>query len=147
MIIPYNNFKLGLPEYSYDDIVKPGHINPDLCRYELHRVWVLEANLKSGKRHVYSRRVKYLDEDSWSIAVNDRYDEKGGLWRCAISYLVLYWDVPALFKTTEVHHDLMSRRYNVVPMLNEAPKTYQFHLKVPKESHFGSGALRRTGVR
>ncbi|MBW2369043.1 MAG: DUF1329 domain-containing protein [Deltaproteobacteria bacterium] len=147
IIIPYNNFKLALPEYTYDDIVKPFHINPDLCRYELHRVWVLEANLKEGKRHVYSRRVKYLDEDSWAIAVNDRYDEKGTLWRCAISYLVLYWDVPTLFKTTEVHHDLMSRRYNVVPMLNEEPKTYEFHLKVPKDSHFNSSSLRRSGIR
>ena len=55
------------------DILSRSHINPDLARYELHRVWVVEGKLKSGERHIYSRRVFYLDEDSWQIAVAEIY--------------------------------------------------------------------------
>src|SRR5690554_7719465 len=51
--IPYNSYELSSPKYKYDDIVKPGHLNQDLTRYELHRVWVVEATLKEGQRHVY----------------------------------------------------------------------------------------------
>ena len=70
--IPYNNYRLGSPDLDYDDIVRPRHINQDLVRYELHRVWVLEATLRPDARHLYSRRTFYIDEDSWQIAVADR---------------------------------------------------------------------------
>ncbi len=36
--IPYNSYKLDSPSLKYADIIKAGHINQDLTRYELHRV-------------------------------------------------------------------------------------------------------------
>src|SRR5690606_31199989 len=39
MYIPYNAYKLDEQGLPYDDIIKPNHMNPDLLRYELHRVW------------------------------------------------------------------------------------------------------------
>ena len=45
-----------------------------LLRYELHCVWVVEARLKPDAKHIYSRRVFYLDEDSWQAATSDSYD-------------------------------------------------------------------------
>jgi hypothetical protein len=64
MYVPYNSYKLSDPKLRYADILKPGHINQDLARYELHRVWVVEASLKPGTSHIYSKRVFYIDEDS-----------------------------------------------------------------------------------
>ena len=55
MYIPYNSYKLSDPTLKYADILKPGHINQDLARYELHRVWVVEATLKPGTSHIYSQ--------------------------------------------------------------------------------------------
>ena len=49
-------------------------MNQDLLRYELHRVWVVEATLKRGQRHVYCKRVFYIDEDSWALAHGDIFD-------------------------------------------------------------------------
>src|SRR4029078_11680235 len=49
--VTYNSYRLSDPRVAYGDILKPGHINPDLARYELHRVWVVEATLKPRARH------------------------------------------------------------------------------------------------
>ncbi len=46
MYVPYNSYKISSPKSKYADIAKPGHINADLTRYELHRVWVVEAENK-----------------------------------------------------------------------------------------------------
>lgn len=64
MYIAYNNYKLDSPQLKYSDIVKAGHLNQDLTRYELHRVWHVTATLKSGARHIYSKRDFFIDEDT-----------------------------------------------------------------------------------
>ena len=74
MYVPYNSYKLHSNSLKYKDILTPLHINQGLTRYELHRVWVVEATLKAGTSHVYSRRTFYIDEDSWQILSADQYD-------------------------------------------------------------------------
>ena len=64
MYVPYSNYRL-IYDAKPADMTTPGHLNPDYVRWELHRVWVVEATLKPDKRHIYSKRVFYLDEDSW----------------------------------------------------------------------------------
>ncbi len=64
--VPYNSYRLQDPKLKNKDIITPLHINPDYLRYELHRVWVVEATLRPGERHIYKKRVFYIDEDSWS---------------------------------------------------------------------------------
>lgn len=81
MYIPYNNYKLQSPNLKYADIIKPGHINQDLTRYELHRVWHVQATLKAGERHIYAKRDMYFDEDTWVLSEVDHYDGRGQLWR------------------------------------------------------------------
>src|SRR3546814_12763517 len=85
MLIPYNSYKLYDPKLKYKQIVTKGHINQDLARYELHRVWVIEANVKPGFAHRYKKRVFYLDEDSWIVHAEDIYDERAQFWRTARS--------------------------------------------------------------
>ncbi|WP_162868462.1 DUF1329 domain-containing protein, partial [Pseudomonas viridiflava] len=87
MYIPYNNFKLQSPDVKYADILKAGHTNSDLARYELHRVWEVEATLKSGERNIYGKRKFYVDEDSWQIAASELYDGRGQLWRVGEAFL------------------------------------------------------------
>lgn len=74
-----NNYDAVLTTYT--DLLKPGHANPDLMRYELRRQWVVEGNLKSNARHIYTKRVLRLDEDSWQITGGELYDGRGELWR------------------------------------------------------------------
>jgi len=61
MYVPYNSYKAHSDQTKVDDLIKPHFINPDLLRYELHRVWVVEANLKPGQRHINPKRTFYLE--------------------------------------------------------------------------------------
>lgn len=117
--IPYNAYRLHSDRLTYRDILLRGHINPELVRYELHRVWVVEGTLKVGRRHIYSRRVFYLDEDSWQIAVADSYDKKGILWRVAEAHALNYYEVPVLWTTMQVYHDLKELRYLATGLDNQ----------------------------
>jgi len=99
LYVAYNSYKLHSDQLTYDDILKPHHINPDLTRFEKHRVWVVEANLKDEFRHVYVKRVFYIDEDSWQILVADSYDDRGGLYRVALAYGLNYYEVPSPWST------------------------------------------------
>jgi hypothetical protein len=92
--IPYNNNKANAA--APEDLYTPDFMNPDLVRWELHRVWVIEANLAPGKRHVVAKRQFYLDEDSWQIILMDGWDAQGDLWRMAYTLTELAPEVPAL---------------------------------------------------
>ena len=59
--MPYNAYQLHADSLKHSDIIQPGHLNPDHLRYELHRVWVTDAKLKDGVRHIYARRTFYLE--------------------------------------------------------------------------------------
>lgn len=143
MFVAYNNYDLHSDEVSYEDILKPNHINPDLTRWEKHRVWVVEANLKDGFRHIYQKRTFYIDEDSWQIQEADMYDKNGELYRVAFAYGINYYDVPTQWSTLDVYHDLNSRRYLAIGLDNET-KMYDFTIR-PRESEFTPNALRRKG--
>jgi len=145
MYIPYNDYKLHSDKVTYDEIVKPGHINMDLVRWELHRVWVIEANLKPDTRHIYKRRVFYIDEDSWQIAITDIYDNQDQLWRVGMAHLVNYYDVPTLWSTLDVFYDLKAGRYLALGLDNE-DEMYDFNAKLTKKD-FTPAALRRAGRR
>ncbi len=125
LYIPYNAYRLHSDSITVSDIIRPGHVNPELARYELHRVWVVEGTLKPGQRHIYSRRTFYVDEDSWQIAVAESYDKDGQLWRIAEAHAVNYYDVPVLWSTLEVYHDLKERRY-LATGLDNARNMYRF---------------------
>ncbi|MGJ8693892.1 MAG: DUF1329 domain-containing protein [Thalassotalea sp.] len=145
LLIPYNDYRLHSDKLSYDDILKPGHINPDLVRYEKHRVWVVEANLRSDTRHIYKKRVFFLDEDSWQIAVTDIYDNRDQLYRVGVAHGLNYYELPAQWATLEVFHDLQSRRYIAMGLDNEADM-YDFSVELD-DSSFTPSALRREGKR
>jgi hypothetical protein len=114
MYISYNNNKLIASleqEGGAEAFETPHHTNPDLARYELHRVWVVEATLKEGKRHVYGKRTMYLDEDSWALVATDIYDGRGELWRVGLSNMLNAYDVPLTTLRSYYHTDLQNGVY------------------------------------
>ncbi len=117
--IAYNSYRLSSPTLTYNDIVLAGHLNQAHVRYELHRVWKVEATLKPTTRHIYARRVNYFDEDSWNLAASDLYDARGGLWRTQEAHLIQYYDVPTCFNASDVVYDLIEGRYVVQNLKNE----------------------------
>ena len=144
LYIPYNSFKLASDQYKYDDIIKTGHMNPELLRYELHRVWKVEAKLKEGERHIYGRRTFYIDEDTWQIAVADHYDNRGEIWRLAEAYEVQYYYADTPLNAGQSIFDLISGRYLVLGLENESPHPTAFGITASKLD-FTPAALRRSG--
>jgi hypothetical protein len=145
MYIPYNNYKIHAGGLKYEDIVRPGHINQDLMRYELHRVWVVDAVRKPGMRHINSRRTFYLDEDSWQIVLTDHYDDAGAIWRSSEAATVSYYEVPLYWSTLEVHYDLKAGRY-IASGLDNNDKEVNFAFQTKPED-FSPQALRTRGTR
>ena len=146
MYIPYNSYKLDSPSLKYDDIIKAGHINQDLTRYELHRVWEVVATVKPGERHIYAKRHMYIDEDSWQVALVDHYDGRGQLWRVAEGHAQFYYhhQVPAY--TLEALYDIIAGRYLALGMKNEEKHSFEFGF-VGKAADYTPAALRNAGVR
>ena len=144
--IAYNSYRLDSPKLKYDEIIKAGHINQDLTRYELHRVWNVTATLKSGERHIYAKRDFYLDEDTWQAAVIDHYDGRGTLWRVAEAHAQYYYDKKVPWYSVETLYDLLSGRYLALGMKNEEKSAYEFDYPA-KESDYTPAALRQAGVR
>ncbi|MDH4395024.1 MAG: DUF1329 domain-containing protein [Limnobacter sp.] len=143
MYVAYNNYKMTSKDLKYSQILGQSHVNQDLVRYEPHRVWVVEANLKPGARHIYSKRVFYIDEDSWTILHADQYDSRGGLWRVREVYGVQFYNAPAFAQAGEVMYDLQARRYLVNALTNEE-KPVEFGKKFAA-ADFSTSALRRMG--
>jgi len=141
--IPYNNYQLTSPAVSYEALLTPNHMNPDFIRYELHRVWVVEATLKENSRHIYSRRTYYIDEDSWNIATVDQYNLAGNIWRVSIAYLKNFYELPGTLTTADAFHDLRTGNYHVQGLTNEEPHSEIFSDELPPKEYFTPSALRQ----
>ena len=146
MYIASDSYKIDSPTLKYADIIKAGHINQDLTRYELRRVWHVVATLKEGQRHIYAKRDFYIDEDTWQAAVIDHYDGRGQLWRVAEAHAEDYYDKQVPWYALEVLYDLQSGRYLALGMKNEEKSAYDFGFTATT-SDFTPAALRQDGVR
>jgi hypothetical protein len=143
--VPYNSYKAHQDSVTTDDFVRPGHLNPDLFRYELHRVWVVDARLKDGMRHINSRRTYYMDEDSYQILLIDHYDNRDQLWRASEAHCINYYDMPTFWSTIEAHYDLQSGRYVAQGFDNQnAVNTFNVEMQ---PTQFTPQALRTRGRR
>lgn len=145
MLIPYNNYTLSKASAKAEDIIRAGHLNSALSRYELHRVWIIEGTLKSGTRSIYGKRRFYIDEDTWSIVQSDLYDTRGELWRIQIAYLVNYYHVPVVWPVATAIHDLQSKRYFLSFLDNSSGNAVNFNDTPPPDSYFTQQSLRRMG--
>ncbi|AMZ70847.1 MULTISPECIES: DUF1329 domain-containing protein [Pseudomonas] len=145
LIVPYNNNRAGL--VKSDELVKPNFLNPDLVRWEKHRVWVVEATLKSGKRHVVPRRTYYIDEDSWQILLVDGYDAQGKLGRQMYSLTLLAPDMPVL--TSQVmwgSYNLDTGAYFLNSSSNDLAVQYQ-KIATPSASFYTPDAMANENMR
>ncbi|HEY0974184.1 MAG TPA: DUF1329 domain-containing protein [Solimonas sp.] len=141
IFIPYNSYQINSPKVKYKDILKPHHVNTELTRFELHRVWVVDATLKPGTRHNFARRTFYVDEDSWSIAAVDCYDGRGTLWKLQEAHLLTAPFIPTTTGIPEVIVDLQANRYFVTALSNEDAIT-NFEANFP-DSYFDPSNLKR----
>lgn len=142
--VPYNNNKVNSPNNTLDEVAGTDYLNSDLIRYELHRVWVVEGTVKDGQRHMYQKRVQYVDEDSWNILASDKYDGNGNLWRVSFYYPVVASEVPLTGAGAYTNIDLKKNGYYIMNLVADG-KGFAFNSNARKVSYFTSAALRRRG--
>ncbi|MDX9788003.1 MAG: DUF1329 domain-containing protein [Desulfobacterales bacterium] len=143
MFIPYNCYK-ALEKTAPSAKYQKGHMNPEYLRWELHRVWVVEATLKSGERHSYGRRIFIHDEDSYILILTDSFDGRDKLWRTNMAVTANAYDLPGVNSFTNIHYDLPSGIYATNFDPTEAEKLTIFNQRLP-EDYFTPDQIRRMG--
>jgi hypothetical protein len=148
LLVPYNTFKFNDTSRKFKDIFGADYPKRDLIRYELHRVWKVEGTVKQGARHLFPKRVMYLDEDTWMLLVADLYDAQGKIWRAMEAYPYTAWELPACVYQGYTSYDLNVGRY----MADNQPQEGKVDWLAGREGRidpnkFNADELRRTGSR
>ncbi|RJF89610.1 DUF1329 domain-containing protein [Oleomonas cavernae] len=142
--IGYNAYKAN--NTPYKEFLTGQHPNQDVMRYELHRVHNVEANLREGARHIYSKRVIFQDEDSWTFTNVSLFDTRGSLWRVQDAPIIQYYDAQSCNQIFEVDYDLQSGRY-LAQTMNMEEKPLEWNVEELQPERYTPDAIRRLGTR
>jgi hypothetical protein len=114
MYVQYNSYKNQYDCPTAEKALLPAHVNPECERWEKHRVWVVEATLKPGQRHAYSKRTYYFDEDLSGAANYDAFDQSGQLYRSLFQTTSPMYDKQIPFSAKNVVYDFNKGMYAYV---------------------------------
>ena len=142
--IPYHSYGFDSPTIKHKDLLMPKHVNPNYMRYELHRVWVVEATLKEGQRHSYAKRRFYVDEDNWLIVATDAYDGRGELWRVGLQNTLYDYYLKGFIVRSQINYDLQAGAYVAARLVNETRPT-NYAMKIRGEKFYTPKTLRKLG--
>lgn len=143
--IPYNTNKLFTANKP-EDVLGKRHLNPDAVRWELHRVWVVEADLKPGQRHQMPKSRYYLDEDTWQAVLGERWDGSGQLAKMLWAMPAVMPDIPAVATVSSGFYDFTSGAWFVLHMFAGKPSQYEIVDRY-KNSDFSPSVMAGQGVR
>jgi len=145
MVVPYNGNRLLQPRTDAE-VLGAHHLNPDFVRWELHRVWVVEATLRDGKRHQAPKSRYYCDEDTWTCLLADRWDANGQLWKTVWAQTFVAPDLPGLVVGSFGFNDLLSGTAFVSNLYNAKAAHYPIVRPYP-DSAFTPDAMAAAGAR
>ena len=119
MYIPYNSNKIGGKSVTYKMMATGKHLNQEFPRYELHRVWVVDSELRPGTSHTFKKRRFYIDEDSWNMVAVDAYDSRDQLYQFQEGHLNFGYNILASNTSPEIIYHFNSGRYFITAAANE----------------------------
>jgi hypothetical protein len=120
LYVPFHTYKFDESGLDYDTLLTPYHANPDYLRYEKRRMWVVEANLREGSRHIYAKRRFYIDEDSWNIVMTENYDGRGELWKVVLINNIYEYNVQGYVNRAMMFHELRAGGYITIRLVNDS---------------------------
>eukprot|EP00439_Symbiodinium_sp_Y106_P089196 s1_g1732.t1 len=142
--LPNNAYRLSSASLQYEDILDDNHLNQAQTRYELQRVWVIEASLKDSGEHRYHRRRFYLQEDSWQVLAVEQYDDQDRLVSGQEIFSQYHSSGQMCSIAAEVTHGLAAGKYAVSSLGNqESPTDFQASALDPNQ--FTPAGIRGTG--
>lgn len=146
LYVPFHAYKFDQAGLSYDELLTPFHVNPDYVRYEKRRVWVVEANLRHGKRHIYGKRRFYVDEDSWNIVMTENYDGRGELWKVVLINNIYEYNVQGYVNRAMMFHELRAGGYITIRLVNDSEQM-DYTVPAKGESYYAPTNVRKLGRR
>ncbi len=129
LYLPYNSYRISDGRYKYAQLLTGRFFNPEATRYELHRVWIIEATERGGKKHLFGKRTFYVDEDSWNATLVENEDHAGALWRFQEGHVLPDYAHQTTFSTPVITYDLKDGRYLASGLLAEE-KPPEYNLKM-----------------
>ena len=145
MYVPYNTNAFA--QASLDEVAMKDHFNPKYVRWELHRVWEVEAKLMAGQRHVYPTSRFYFDEDSALVLIAERYDAQGKLAKVTHTLPMVIPSLPAVILRGDPSYDVLRGGYYST-VYNEARGNKQFRvLEKQPDMKFTPDSITGEGVR
>lgn len=144
MLIPYNNYSLVF-ETGSARLLAPKHLNPDFVRWELHRVWEVEATRKPGTRHSLSRRIFYFDEDWSGAGMSDAFGSGDTLVKGIFIAATPLYDVRMPMSRCYWAYDLQTGIYTLIQHFGDPGMGYQLKPEGFPEMTFSPDALPNRG--
>ncbi|CAN7309059.1 DUF1329 domain-containing protein [Pseudomonas sp. LjRoot71] len=144
MFVPYNAYRVTY-EADTAKLLTPNHMESSSVRWEKHRVWVVEATLKEGARHIYHKRRFYLDEDTWVALASDQYDARGQLYRGSFSFLSQSYDQQVPDASPYINYDLIGGGYSVTGLTG--PYGGIKYVKAVSNAQWSPDSLAGAGIR
>lgn len=111
LLVPYNAFGAYDASANIENVAKRDYIAPESRRYELHRVWVVEATVRQGMRHQAPKRLFYIDEDSWNALMAVDYDKQGQIWKVREGYTIPVYETGTCDMEAQAQYNLVDGRY------------------------------------
>jgi len=146
LYVPFHNYAFDDHAISYDELLTPFHTNPNYTRYEKRRVWVVEARLREGKRHIYAKRRFYVEEDSWNIVMTENYDGRGELWKVVLINSLYEFNVGGYVNRAMTFHELRAGGYIVIRLVNDSEQM-DYTAPAEVESWYAPTNVRKLGRR
>lgn len=111
LIVPYN--VLGMYDFTAktEEVLLRDAPSPSIRRYETHRVWVVEATVKQGVRHLAPHRTFYLDEDSWAPLLAVDQDAQGKVWKVREGSVLPVYETGTCDVAAYTQYNLVDQRY------------------------------------
>ncbi|MEP5763848.1 MAG: DUF1329 domain-containing protein [Halieaceae bacterium] len=146
LFVPFHNYAFDDTSVDYDELLPPFHANPDYVRYEKRRVWVVEATLREGKRHIYGKRRFYVDEDSWNIVMTENYDGRGELWKVVLINSLYEYNTRGYVNRAMMFHELRAGGYIIIRLVNDSTQM-NYKAGAKGEAWYSPSNVRKLGRR
>ncbi|MGA1727978.1 MAG: DUF1329 domain-containing protein [Burkholderiaceae bacterium] len=143
-LIPFSMLKHHEASLPAKALLGQGSLANRFLRLEPRTVYRVEARLRPGQRHIYARRMFYIDAQTSTVVMEEAFDTRGGLWRVALHGLGFNPLLGVVQTRVSVYHDLLSGSYFVTGLDPESGPVFDT-TRPAQWNDFQPDALRRQG--
>ncbi len=148
MYMPYNNYRMHSLQGDPEELLGPNHFNPEQVRFELRRVWVVEATPLPNKRHMAKKKRFYLDEDSWAALADEGWDHSDKLVRLLLSNGAANYHKGGLFMVPSIQvYDLSRGQYAGLQLMLHPGCYWRTDLPQHPDYEMSPNRMRSRGIR